>query len=144
MRQVSIMLICSMYNLYAYIYQMYQCLSSSSASTFKVHWTHGSTTIHTTELQAVHLSGLQTQLVPSKPREARLDVTCLQFNIFQAIIRWSQRKVKAVQDVRQNEPHFLGAMAVQCEELGCGVCLACGWGRPAQYFQHPYYQLPSL
>lgn len=71
-------------------------------------------------------------------------MTCLQLNIFQAIIRWSQRKVKAVQDVGQDEPHFLRAVAVQCVELGCGVCLACGWGRPEQYFQYPYYQLSSL
>lgn len=117
---------------------MYQCLSSSSASTFKVHRTHGSTTIHTTELQAVHLSRLQTQsnLGNHKIMQGRIkhnwcggacfDVTCLQLNIFQAIIRWSQRKVKAVQDVGQDEPHFLGAVAVQCVELGCRVCLACG------------------
>ena len=49
-----------------------------------------------------------------------------------------------MQDVGQDEPHFLRAVAVQCVELGCGVCLACGWGRPEQYFQYPYYQLSSL
>ena len=52
------------FNLHTCI-QMYQCLSSSSASTFKVHRTHGSTTIHTTELQAVHLSSLQTKAASS-------------------------------------------------------------------------------
>lgn len=53
------------YTFNLHTYQMYQCLSSSSASTFKVHRTHGSTTIHTTELQAVHLSSLQTKAASS-------------------------------------------------------------------------------
>lgn len=34
-------------------------------------------------------------------------VTCLQLNIFESIVRWSQREVEPVQNVGKDEPHFL-------------------------------------